>query len=340
MRRTGLVFFEICLMLTFASACFAKSKNLRIYSIDVEGGQATLIVSPLGESLLVDTGWPGFDGRDAGRIADAVKAAGLNQIDDVLITHFHRDHVGGVTQLADKVRVVQFIDHGPNQEDSDDTREDYAAYQKVIEHSPHVSLRPGEGLPFKRMKVEVLTAAGDHIADPLPGAGAANSKCASEPEPATDPSENARSLGILLTFGKFRFLDLGDLTKKKELELVCPNNRIGTVDVFLVSHHGSDQSNSKALVEAIHPRVAIMNNGAHKGGSPAAWQVVHDSPGLEDLWQLHFAVDGGKDHNVDEKRIANIEGGTDGNRIELTAELDGSFAVENSRNGVKKRYGK
>jgi competence protein ComEC len=340
MRRLFHAVAQTLLILTLASACLAKSKSLRIYSIDVEGGQATLIVSPLGESLLVDTGWPGFDGRDAGRIADAVKAAGLNQIDDVLITHFHTDHVGGVTQLAEKVRIGQFVDHGPNQEDSDVSRSDYAAYEKVIKHQAHVSLRPGEGLPFKGMKVEVLTAAGEHIESPLPGAGAANRDCETEAEPALDTSENARSMGILVTFGKFHFLDLGDLTKKKELDLVCPNNRVGTVDVFLVSHHGIDQSNSKALVDALHPRVAVMNNGAHKGGSPVAWQIVHDSPGLEGLWQLHYAVEGGKDHNVDEKMIANVEGGADGNRIEVVAERDGSFLVENSRNGFRKKYGK
>ena len=340
MRRIVQSIAGLFVLLLLAAGSFAKTKPLRIFSIDVEGGQATLIVTPQGQSLLVDTGWPGFQGRDAERIAAAVKSARLKRIDFVLITHFHRDHVGGVTQLAERVKVGEYVDHGPNQEDSDVTREDYAAYKKVIEHAAHVSVRPGDGLPLKGVRLEVLTAAGEHISGPLPGAGEANPYCADEPEPPMDASENARSLGFILTYGKFRFLDLGDLTKKKELELMCPDNRVGRVDLFLVSHHGLFQSNSKALVDALHPRVAIMNNGAHKGGSPEAWQIVHDSPGLEDLWQLHYAVEGGKDHNVDEKMIANVEENSDGHGIEVLAEPDGSFTVVNSRSGFRKTYGK
>jgi beta-lactamase superfamily II metal-dependent hydrolase len=319
----------------------AKAKPLRIASIDVEGGQATLIVSPAGQSMLVDTGWPGFEGRDAGRIVAEAKSAGIRRIDYLVITHYHRDHVGGVPQLAERMKISTFVDHGPNQEDSDVTREDFAAYQKVIAHAAHVELRPGDGLPMKGLVVQVMTAAGEHIGGPLPGAGAANSNCGQEPEPPEDSSENARSLGILITYGKFRFIDLGDLTKKKEMELMCPNNPVGTVDLFLVSHHGLDQSNSKALVWGLHPRVAIMNNGAHKGGSPEAWQTVHDSPGLEDLWQLHYAAAGGQEHNVAENFIANPDEKADaGYSIRVRAKPDGTFTVINSRNHYQKTYGK
>jgi competence protein ComEC len=319
----------------------AKTKPLQIYSIDVEGGQATLIVSPSGQSMLVDTGWPGFDGRDAGRIVAAAKLAHLKRIDYLVITHYHRDHVGGVPQLAERMKIGTFVDHGPNQEDSNVTREDYVAYQKAIGHAAHVSLRPGDGLPIKGITVQVLTAAGEHISGPLPGAGEANPNCASEPAPPADATENPRSLGTLITYGKFRFLDLGDLTKNKEMELMCPNNLAGTVDLFLVSHHGFDQSNSKSLVWALHPRVAIMNNGAHKGGSPDAWQTVHDSPGLEDLWQLHYAVEGGPQHNVAEQFIANPDEKADaGNYIKVLAEPDASFTVINSRNSFQKTYTK
>jgi competence protein ComEC len=327
-------------LLVLASGALAKTKPLQIYSIDVEGGQSTLIVSPSGQSLLIDTGWPGFDGRDANRIVAATKLAGVKQIDYLLITHYHRDHVGGVTALADRIKIGTFVDHGPNQEDSDVTREDYAAYEKLLPKAKHLTLRPGDGLPMKGITVRALTSAGEHITEPLPGAGLANPYCDAEPKPPADATENPRSLGTLITYGNFKFLDLGDLTKDKELELACPNNLIGTVDLFLVTHHGFNQSNSKALDWALHPRVAIMNNGAHKGGSPDAWQIVHDSPGLQDLWQLHFAVDGGKDHNVAEAMIANIEGGSDGNYIKVTAQPDGTFTVMNSRNGEKKTYRK
>ncbi len=311
-----------------------------MYFIDVEGGQSTLIVTPSGQSLLIDTGWPGNDGRDADRIMGAAHQAGLKQIDYVLITHYHRDHVGGVPQLVDGIKVGTFIDHGPNMEDSDVTRTDYAAYEKAIAGHAHVVVKPGWGLPINGIEVHVLTAAGEHIDEPLPGAGEANPYCASEPTPAVDPSENARSVGVLVTYGHFRFLDLGDLTRKKELELACPNDMIGTVDLFLVSHHGLDQSNSKALVWALHPRVAVMNNGARKGGSPAAWQIVHDSPGLEDLWQLHYAEESDHEHNVAADHIANVKENCEGKSLKVVAEADGSFTLTNSRTGQEKTYAK
>jgi len=331
---TSLAFF-----LTISAS--AKPKPLQIYFIDVEGGQSTLIVSSSGQSLLIDTGWPGFENRDANRIAAAAKAAGVKKLDYVLITHFHRDHVGGVVQLADRMPIDTLVDHGPNQEDSDVTREDYAAYEKLLPKYHHLVLKPGDGLPITGLTVKALTAAGERIQSPLPGAGTANSFCASEAEPPADATENPRSLGVLVTYGRFRFLDLGDLTKDKELGLVCPNNLIGTVDLFLVSHHGTASSNSKALVYAINPRAAVINNGAHKGGSAQVWQTVHDSPGIEDVWQLHYAVDAGADHNAAEKYIANPDEKNDGgNFIQAWAKSDGSFVLENSRNHEKRSYGK
>jgi len=336
-----LSFWTLAVMLLSGSSPGAKRpKTLQIYAIDVEGGQATLIVSPSGQSLLVDTGWPGFNGRDAARIVAAGKAAGIQQIDYVVITHYHRDHVGGTPQLADRMPIKVFMDHGPNQEDSEVTREDYAAYQKLLNTSNHVVLRPGDGVPLKDATVRVLTAAGERLPDPLPAAGTANPYCSSEPETPVDNSENARSVGLLVTYGKFRFLDLGDLTKRKELEMACPNNMLGTIDLFLVSHHGSDQSNTKALVYALHPTAAIIDNGAHKGGSAAVWDIVHASPGLQDLWQLHYAVDAGPAHNSPEELIANPEENCQGKYIRVTAQSNGTFTVLNSQNGFHKTYHK
>lgn len=315
-------------------------KPLQIYFIDVEGGQATLLVSPSGQSLLIDTGWSGYEGRDSDRIVAAAHQAGIKQIDYVLITHYHRDHVGGVPQLVEGFNVGTFVDHGPNQEDSDVTRADYAAYEKAISGHAHVVVKPGWGLPIKGIEVRVLTAAGERIADPLPGAGEANSYCGSEPAAADDATENAHSVGILVTYGHFRFLDLGDLTKKKELGLACPNNLLGTVDLFLVTHHGSDLSNSKALDWAVHPRVAVIDNGPRKGASPAAWKIVHDSPGLEDLWQLHYAEESDQAHNVDAEHIANVKENCEGKSLKVTAESDGTFTLTNTRTGVQKTYTK
>jgi competence protein ComEC len=324
-----------CLLLAGVAA--AETKPLQIYFIDVEGGQATLLVTPSRESVLIDTGWSGA--RDAERIVAAAKDAGLKRIDYVLITHYHQDHVGGVADLQQRIPIGIFVDHGPNAEDSDSARDQYAVYEKATKHSERVHLKPGEGIPLEGITFEALAAAGEHITDPLPGAGEANFYCASETEAKPDPSENAQSLGVLIKYGKFRFLDLGDLTEKKELELVCPNNLIGTVSLYLTTHHGVAPDNPKALVWALHPQVAIMNNGADKGGSPEAWQIVHDSPGLADLWQLHYATDGGKDHNVADDLIANVNEKSDGHYIKVAAEPDGTFTVSNLRSGLSRKYG-
>ena len=343
MRQVRIAAICICVCLAtlpYAGAASASPKPLQIYFVDVEGGQATLVVSPSGESLLIDTGWSGHDGRDADRIVAAVHQAGITQIDYVLITHYHRDHVGGVPQLVDGIKVGTFVDHGPNLEDSQVTRTDYAAYEKAIGGHAHVVVKPGWELPIKGIEVRALTSAGEHIAKPLPGEGKANPYCNSESAAQVDNTENARSLGVLITYGHFRFLDLGDLTKKNELELACPNNLIGNVDLFLVTHHGADLSNPKALVWALHPRVAVIDNGPRKGSSPAAWQIVHDSPDLEDLWQLHYAAESDKDHNVPEERIANVKENCEGKYIKVSATADGAFTVTNGRTGFEKKYSK
>jgi len=321
------------------AAAQRNSGNLVIYSIDVEGGQATLLVSPSKASLLVDTGWPGNNGRDAERIQAAMKDAGIDKIDHVLITHFHVDHVGGVPNLVAKVKVGEFLDHGVNREDSAITRHDYAAYVKAIGNTPRRTVHPGDTIDVPGLTTIVLTADGEHIQS-VPGVKPApNPYCASEPKWELDQTENPRSAGILVRFGKFRFLDLGDLTKAKEIPLVCPKNLIGQVDLYLVNHHGFNLSNTKAFVWAIHPKVAIMNNGAHKAGSPEAWQTVHESPGLQDLYMLHTAEDSDAAHNSAEALIANPKGtAQDGAYFKVVAHADGTFSVTNSRTGQTKEY--
>ncbi|HEV2487505.1 MAG TPA: MBL fold metallo-hydrolase [Terracidiphilus sp.] len=339
-------FLPLCaLALLFFSApqpALAQAKasgHLLIYSIDVEGGQSTLLVSPSGASLLVDTGWPNHDARDVERIQAAMKGAGITRIDHVFITHYHTDHVGGVPELVKRVPVGEFIDHGPNQEDSDITRHDFAAYLKAIEGKTRRSVRPGNTIQIPGLSVVVLAADGEHISA-VPGIKPEpNPFCATERQWPADPSENARSAGILVTFGKFRFLDLGDLTGAKEVALVCPNNPLPPIDLYLVDHHGMNLSNSRALVDAIHPRVAIMNNGAHKAGMPEAWQTVHDSPGMEDLYMVHTAEGSDAAHNSPEALIANPKGSAaDGAYFKVVASPTGSFSVTNSRTGQTKEY--
>jgi competence protein ComEC len=314
-------------------------KHLLIYSIDVEGGQSTLLVSPSGASMLVDTGWPNNEGRDAIRIQAAMKDAGIQQIDHVVITHYHTDHVGGVPELVKHVKVGEFIDHGPNREDSDITRHDFAAYLKAIDGTPRRIIHPGDTISIPGLSIVVLASDGEHIAS-VPGIKPEpNPYCATERQWPVDPGENARSNGVLVTFGKFKFLDLGDLTGAKEVALVCPNNPIGAVDLYLVDHHGMNLSNARALVDAIHPVASIMINGAHKAGMPEAWQTVHDSPGMQDLYMLHTAEGSDDAHNSPEALIANPKGSTtDGAYFKVVASSSGAFSITNSRTGQTRNY--
>jgi competence protein ComEC len=316
-------------------------KALRVYFVDVEGGQATLFVTPEGQSLLIDTGWDGNNGRDADRIVAAAKSAGLAKIDYVLITHFHEDHVGGAPQLAARIPIGTFIDHGENREPGDAaTAQVSQAYQALLATGKYkrITPKPGDVLPIQGMRVEVISADGALIAKPLPAAGQENAACKeSETRPA-DKTENLRSLGTLITFGKLRILDLGDLTWDKEMELMCPVNKLGKVDVYIVSHHGWQESSSPALVWGIAPRVAIMDNGAKKGGTPSTWDIIEKSSGLENLWQLHFSEEGGAAHNVAAEFIANPQGTDAGNYLELIGYKNGGFDVFNSRTQAAKKY--
>ncbi len=332
------------ILLALAPAHAAEGK-LRVYFFDVEGGQSTLFITPAGQSLLIDTGWAGNNGRDADRIASVAHKAGLNHLDYVLITHYHDDHVGGVPQLLSRIPVTTFLDHGPNRELTPDVSGNYAAYQKALAagKEKNLHLKPGDTIPIPGLRINVVTADGNVLAAPLavPGAGTANPYCAGLPVYPHDVTENSRSLGTRIQFGKLTLVDLGDLTSDKEVALMCPVNRLGTADIYIVSHHGWYPSSSPALVYALHPRVAIMDNGALKGGSPATFKTLRNSPGLENLWQLHTSVEAGQTWNGPAEFIANINSPQQpdaGNYIELTASTDGSFDILNSRTGATRHY--
>ncbi len=326
--------------------------ELRVYFVDVEGGQSTLFVMPSGESLLVDTGSPDARNpnapRDASRIAAMCKLAGVTKIDNLLITHYHSDHVGGLPQLVGMIPVGRFIDHGPNRETADvqggaSTIAGYNAYQKVLadSHADHLTVQPGDVLPVKGMKVEVVSGDGEVIAKPLAAGGEPNPACAASPLKDAENTENDRSLGLVITFGRTRILDMGDLTWNKERGLMCPVNKLGKFDVYVVSHHGLINSGSPALVDAIAPRVAIEDNGPHKGGAPSTYVTIEGSSRLQDLWQLHTAeVPDAK--NVADARIANLPATPSspdaGNYLKLTVRTDGTLTVMNSRTGASVEY--
>jgi competence protein ComEC len=276
--------FSLAILIPALSSA-QTTPTLNIYVIDVEGGNAVLFVSPAHESLLMDTGNVGAVAapRDAGRIVDAMKDAGLQRIDRLITTHWHGDHFGGMAELASRVPIGEFIDHGPNVqpgEVADTFLRD--TYPKLYANAKHTVAKAGDRIPMAGLDVRVLTSAGKTIQTPLPGAGKPNPYCA-EFKSGDNNAEDPQSVGIHVMFGKFRAIHLGDITKNKEFELMCPNNRIGTVDVLLGLHHGQASSNSLVLVYALHPRVAIMNNGTRKGGDPETMKTVHSSPGLEDL---------------------------------------------------------
>jgi beta-lactamase superfamily II metal-dependent hydrolase len=340
--------------------------TLDVYLVDVEGGNATLFVAPSGESLLIDTGNGGAGAtRDADRIVAAVKEAGLSQIDHLVTTHYHGDHFGAMSEVASRVPVKHFIDHGANVQPNPATDTFLQkVYPELYGKARHTVTKPGDRIAMKGLDVRVVASAGQMIASPLTGAGSRNPYCGAYKPKDPDPSENAQSVGTHVTFGRFKTVHLGDLTWNKESDLMCPANRLGTVDLFIVSHHGQAVSNSEVLVHALAPRVAIMNNGTRKGGQPDAMKVLHSSPGLEDLWQIHFSLLSGQEYTVPGVFIAN---GVDDQPlnmpiaaaaapapgpgatpppahngpafwIKVSAREDGSFTVTNARNGFSKTY--
>jgi competence protein ComEC len=358
---------SIILLLAVSLAAFgAASKTLNIYVVDVEGGNAALFVAPSGESLLIDTGNGGAAAaRDAGRIMAAMKDAGVQQLDHLITTHWHGDHFGGMAELASHVQIKEFIDHGGSVETAQATTDFLQkTYPPLYGKARHTVARPGDKIQIAGLDWRIVESAGEHIAAPVPGAGKPNPYCAAYKPQDVDKTENAQSVGSHVTFGKFKVLHMGDLTWNKEFDLMCPQNRLGTVDLWIVSHHGQAISNSEVLAHAIQPRAAIMNNGTRKGGQPEAMKIIHSIPGLEDLWQLHFSQLSGQEYTVPGMFIANtvdepqaalpvapfqappagtpaapapVHNGT-AYWIKVSAQQDGTFTVTNSRNGFTKTY--
>lgn len=336
-----------------AIACQTASSagTLTIYFVDVEGGQSTLVVTAAGESLLIDAGFAS-DGtfaskagdpqraRDARRIADAARDAGVTRIDYLMITHFHADHDGGVPELAQLLPIGTFIDHGSVGADAEEnvkgTLAAFAAYEAVRAKGRHLEPAAGDRLPLKQVEATVVSAAGKPLTGALRGAGTPNPACAAAARPAQEPHENPRSTGIVLQYGQFRFLDVGDLSGPPLFALACPANVIGAVDVYLVAHHGGVDAADPATFAAFQPRAAIVNNGATKGGAPETFATLHDVAGKTDAWQLHRSQNAGA-RNFADDRIANLDE-TTAHWIKVIANEDGSFQVINGRTGATKAY--
>jgi beta-lactamase superfamily II metal-dependent hydrolase len=324
-----------------ASALVAQSGNLQIVWTDVEGGGSTLIVAPSGQSLLVDTGFPQND-RDAKRIFAAAQAAGLKKIDILWITHFHLDHVGGVPALAKLIPIGKFYDHGDSIEANTPQGAKLYDDYKAVAEGKRVLVKPGDKIPLAGVDITAVSAAGQVIGKAINGGGP-NDFCKDAQQKPEDKTENGQSAGFLLTYGKFKFLDLGDLTWDREMMLACPVNKLGTVTLFQASHHGfsGGQSGSPALVWALKPQVVIVNDGARKGFEGEAYDIIAKIPGLEGIWQLHRSLlRSDAAHNTSDDMTANLEDGAadQGLGIKVSVGPDGKFTVTNTRNNFSKSY--
>ena len=363
MKRGVITFLAV---LTFAASGPAQgtnvpkqTKNFEIYWIDVEGGASTLFISPTGESLLFDTGFPGNGDRDAKRIYAAAQNAGLRQLDHVVISHWHADHEGGLAALAKMIPMLHFYDHGNGVEQADRERlEDY----KAIAGNKRTILKPGDTIPFGSVQVRVLVSEGPMIAKPINGGGP-NALCANHQHMGPAGPENQRMVGLSLTYSNFKLASLGDLDWQRELELVCPVNKIGSVTVYTINRHGAlDNSGTPALLGAIRPQVIVVNNGPRKGlhvpfdqvrpitvsgVTPAPYEKNHylrlaKTPGVLGIWQTHLSLaDSDPAHNTARDMIANLEEGPadQGNWIHASVQTDGTYTITNGRNGFSRTYG-
>jgi len=353
------------------------SKTLDIYIVDVEGGNATLVVAPSGGSVLIDAGNGGAAAaRDADRIVAAAKDAGINEIGSLITTHWHGDHFGGMAELASRLPIRQFIDHGANTEPAQAADEFLQkTYPALYAKSKRTIAQPGEKVPIAGVQWTIVTTGGGTIMTAIQGersAGQPNKYCAGFTPQATNPvsgqpsgnTEDVQSVGSHITFGRFRAVHLGDLSWNREFDLMCPTNRLGTVDLLVASRHGQPSANSEVLVHALRPRAIVINNGTRKGGQPAAMRILRSSPGLEDIWQLHFSLLSGQHFAAPDRFIANqfdeqpatlpqeplvIPPGATGLPpapahngkafwIKVSAQENGRFTVTNGRNGFSKTY--
>jgi competence protein ComEC len=345
---------SIVLFLAAFAAVLPAANTMQVYAIDTEGGKAMLTISPSGETMLVDLGWTdsGMRASSTGHVIDALRAIGVKRIDHLVISHFDIDHVGDFPKFVEAIPVGHVYDHGDIQlAKVDDPRwakmgetakarfDDYAALRDKIGHTV---LKPGDKVPIKGIDVQVIHAGGKWITKPLPGAGAPNPACATSKQPDLNPRdlEDDQSIGLLYTFGKFRMYDPVDLEAHNAHALVCPNNPIGTVDVYDINVHGQSKGFSAAMASALNAPVIIEFKGNRKGGDADVWTNLHSLPAPPDVWALHFNEPAGAEKNPAPDFIANLPGPDGMKNIRISANQNGTFTVSNERNGFSKTYNK
>jgi len=333
-----------CVLLVSAAAVADRSNGrLDIYFIDVEGGAATLLVTPEGESLLIDSGYPDNNGRDRDRIINVARdVAGLRQIDHAAVSHWHRDHYGNHAALEASFGIGTFWDRGiPDELQENASFEDRIADYRAASQNASKPLAAGDILPLKsgstKLSCQVLTSGRNTI----PNKGPANPHAGRHQERERDATDNAASLSLLFQFGDFRFLCCGDLTWNVEAKLMTPNNPVGTVDMYMVTHHGLPTSNNPALVLAVDPTVTVMCNGPTKGGAEQTLKTLREIKSLKDMYQLHRNVKLGPELQTSAELIAN--GGTtatcQGRWIKASISPDGtSYTVQIGPKGKQRTY--
>ena len=315
-----------------------QAKPLSIYFIDVEGGASTLVVTPAGQSVLFDAGWNRDDNRDLIRIQAAMKDAGITQIDNLVLSHFHADHAGGVGPLARAVHIGEFWDHGPSVEPANpNTAQNFSDYLAAAGSHRHI-IQPGDKIPLTGVDFRFVISHAQTVAAP---AGAApNPLCAGYQPHANDPTENAQSDGWVLEMGKFRFAAIGDLSWNSQYPLACPVNLLGKLDLVEAPHHASREDFLPMLWSATTPLAVVANNGSRKGGDTASMAAIPRTTGLKDFWSLHRKFGADDAHNAPEALTANLTDttGCAGNWIRARANADGSFTLTNGRNGLTRTY--
>ena len=328
----------LSMLLLITPLVVVAADNLEIYFIDVEGGAATLLVTPAGETLLADSGWPRNNDRDAHRIHDVItRVVGSEKLDYLLTTHYHTDHFGAVEALSKMLPIGRYLDHGDSIERHTPL---YETYLNVTDGNRQ-TLDVGDKLPLEGIDSLVVASHLKRIPEAVNGGGPNEVLCdnAQNQGPERDP-ENDASVGFLLNFGDFQFLDLGDLTWNYEHALACPRNLLGKIDLYQTTHHGTDRSGPPQHIRAIEPTVAVMNNGSRKGGAARFFEVLRSVPGIADIWQVHRSESAGE-LNSEADLIANFQSSREcetAHWIKATIEPDGKFTVLNSRNGFSKSY--
>jgi len=348
-------YFSLSLLLSFLCSIAIQpdvrggkaNGQLDIYWVDVEGGAATLVVTPAGESILIDSGNPGA--RDAPRIHEvATKMAGVTQIDYLITTHFHLDHFGGAAELAQLMPIKVVYDRGVPEQSPDRNRND-ARYPLLIKPYREMEvgerriIQPGLQLPLKQtfgtagVSVTCVGVEQAFVEKPLAsGESVCDTSIPAKPE---DLSDNANSVVVVVEFGEFRFFDAGDLTWNIEKALVCPENKVGMVDVYQVTHHALDHSNHPAVIRSLQPTVSIMNNGVTKGCGPATFAALKATSSIQAMYQVHKNLREDSENNTQDAHIANLERECEGHPIHLSVESDGgAYMVALPGSGHQRRF--